>query len=84
MHEDIKEGERLHLRVPNISGVPRVQYQWKHSGFEIPSATSRSLIIEEVRRKHSGTYTCRVWNAVGETEWSEAVVTVRTNRRKRN
>jgi hypothetical protein len=80
IHEDVKEGQTLRLRVPNSSGVPRLHYQWKHSGFDIPGATSRVLVVDEVRRTHSGTYTCCVWNTVGEAEWSEAVVTVRTNR----
>ncbi len=80
VHEDVKEGQTLRLRVPNATGVPRLRYQWKHSGFDVPGAVSRTLVVHEVRRRHSGTYTCRVWNTVGEVEWSEAVVTVRTNR----
>lgn len=50
-------------------------YQWKKDGVDIPGATSRSLVISNVRLSDLGTYTLVATDAVGSSTTNPAALT---------
>lgn len=48
-------------------GVPPPVYQWQKNGVRIPSATSRTLVLNNVSATDAGTYSVEAINVVGST-----------------
>jgi hypothetical protein len=58
-------------------GYPAPRFQWQTNGADIPGATQRTLIIEDVSAGLSGTLcSVRVWNDLGATNASATLTVV--------
>jgi hypothetical protein len=58
------------------SGSAPFVYQWRKDGTNLPGATSASLLLTNVQRRHSGTYSARVTNPYDASFSSNATLTV--------
>jgi hypothetical protein len=57
-------------------GNPSPHYQWRHSGIDIPGATSTNLMISNVQPFHAGQYTVVATNINGSTTSAPGTLTV--------
>lgn len=57
-------------------GTPPLSYQWRLNGTNIPTATSDSWVLANLRLADGGVYSVRVTNAFGSVTSSNAVLTV--------
>lgn len=53
-----------------------IEYQWHHSGTNLPGQTASELMIPNLTEADAGTYTVTVGNSLGETESEPAVLIV--------
>lgn len=60
----INEGQTFNANV-QVQGL-FLSYQWRRDGLIIPGATSPALEIPNLTDAHTGSYTCRIWNAAAE------------------
>jgi len=56
------------------TGDGTLNYQWRHNGADVPSATATSLILGSAQPADAGVYTVAVTNAVGTIESAGAIV----------
>ena len=65
------------VTIPVIAeGAAPLSCQWLKNGTNLPGATSQYLVLTNVTRRDSATYTLRVTNAVGATLSSNAILKV--------
>lgn len=57
-------------------GLPRVRYQWRYNGFDIPGATSNSYSVANVQTSSTGQYQVVVFNGVQTVPSSIATLTL--------
>ncbi|XP_063448357.1 neural cell adhesion molecule 2-like [Mytilus trossulus] len=76
---DILEGNRISLECIDSSNVPSKNYSWKRDGSLLTDATSYVLEINNVTKKDSGIYTCRVQNMIGSSGSSVRLNVYRKN-----
>ena len=69
------EGTTFTLRCV-AGGTPPLSYQWRHNGTNIPTATSDSLVLANLRLADGGVYSVRVTNAFGSVTSTNALLTV--------
>lgn len=58
------------------TGLPKVKYQWRRNGQDIPGATKATYQISSVNRSQAGDYTVVVTNLLGSTTSTIAKLTV--------
>ncbi len=65
------------LTVPAlVSGTPPLYYQWKHEGTNVPGQNDTTLILPSATFANAGIYQLIVTNAYGQTNTTQAQVTV--------
>jgi hypothetical protein len=57
----------LTSRVASVS--PGLQYNWRLNGIDFASTSEPALVLSNVTREVSGTFTCKVWNVAGVAIW---------------
>ncbi len=57
-------------------GLPQPKYQWRKNGVDLPGQVSNNLYFEKTSWDHAGTYTCKVYNVAGTTEWEELTLNI--------
>ncbi len=76
----IEELTRATLRLEaEVSGSGPLTFQWLQDGEEIPGATDKTLVLEDVQERDAGTYQVRVSNAEGSvtSEGTEVAISSR-------
>jgi hypothetical protein len=66
----------LYSKEIHAEGLPSPKFQWRKNGVDLPGQVSSVLNIEKVGLDHAGTYTCKVYNVAGTTEWEELTLNV--------
>ena len=80
MYVELASGSTLVLQL-SVEGTPHPSLKWFKNGFGISSGDYQfhddALYVVQANRTHSGTYTCRLKNLVGEHLWLEATVVIK-------
>ena len=77
----IKQGTRLIIQL-QVNGVPEPTYIWQKNGFVLPNeyqSHGSALVIDNVNKTHTGTYSCMLSNLAGSLLWMEATVFIKDN-----
>lgn len=59
-----------------VNGIKPLNYQWRHNGIHIPSATHATLALTNVLPFHAGDFSVEVRNSIGLTVSPEALLTI--------